>query len=234
MKTVRKVFRNVMALHPDDTVDKAWRLMRDQGLGGLPVMDDRARVIGMLTEDDLLARCIPRKPLRWWSMMVSQPDQLADAYRKAVGTVVADVMSDLTASVGLDETVEAAARLMRDQRLRMLPVIAEGVLAGIVTAVDLVDDAVVPPTVSAALATDAELVEAMQRRLDDEPWASRHGIRITAHHAVIELDGLVNTVAERRAIVAMARTIPGSLGVEDHLLARAELARNEPPFARVI
>jgi CBS domain-containing protein len=232
--TVRKIVRNVVALHPEDTLGKAWRVMRDQGLSALPVVDAAMHVVGVLTEDDLLARRIPRTRLGWWAMMVREPDELADSYRKAVGTTVADVMSAASVSTGLDATVEAAAKLMHEHRARMLPAIAEGTLAGVVTAADLIDDRALPSSATGGLATDAELVEEMQRRIDDEPWASRHRIHVRVHHGVVELDGLVDSAAERAAFAAMARSIPGCAGVEDHLVARAEFLRKVPALTRRI
>jgi CBS domain-containing protein len=225
MTTVRKIVRNVVALHLEDPLDKAWRVMRDQGLAGLPVVDGGLHVTGVLTEDDLLVRYIPRKPLGWWATMIGEPDELADSYRKAVGTTVADVMSPVAVSVDLDAPLAEAAALMRDHGVRMLPVIAEDALAGIVTASDLVDDLALPSAASAGLATDAELVEEMQRRLDGEAWAARYRIHVAVHHGVLELTGLVTSAAERAAILAMARTIPGCAGVEDYVMARSEILR---------
>jgi predicted transcriptional regulator len=179
----------------------------------------------VLTEDDLLVLYIPRKPLGWWATMIGEPDELADSYRKAVGTTVADVMSPVAVSVDLDAPLAEAAALMRDHGVRMLPVIAEDALAGIVTASDLVDDLALPSAASAGLAADAELVEEMQRRLDGEAWAARYRIHVAVHHGVLELTGLVTSAAERAAILAMARTIPGCAGVEDYVMARSEILR---------
>jgi CBS domain-containing protein len=225
MTTVRKIVRNVVALHMQDPLDKAWRAMRDQGLSGLPVVDDALRLTGMLTEDDLLVRGIPRKPLGWWATMIGEPDELADSYRRAVGTTVADLMSPVAVSVDLDAPLAEAATLMRDHRVQMLPVIAEDALAGVITAGDLVDGLALPSAAGAGLATDAELVEEMQRRLESESWASRYRIHVMVHHGILELTGLVNSAAERAAILAMARSIPGCAGVEDYVMARSEILR---------
>lgn len=234
MTTVRKMLRNVVALHPEDALDTAWRVMREQGLEALPVVDARLHVVGALSEDDLLVRCIQRTTLPWWALMVREPDELANGYRRAVGTTVADVMTARPMSIAADATTETAAALMREHRVRILPVVVDEALAGIVTAADLIDSLALSPAPPRAPITDAELVEAMECRLDAEPWVARYLVRVVARHGVIELDGLIDSAAQHAAVVTMARTIPGCMGVEDHLVTQSEVLRKVPRLTRRI
>jgi CBS domain-containing protein len=128
MTTVKKLVRNVVAVYPEHPLDEAWRLLRDQGLGSLPVVDAATHVVGVLGEDDLLVRHVPRPPVRWWTLMAHDPDELANRYRKAAGTTVGDVMSTGPAILEIDATVADAAALLHDRGLRMVPVVAGGVL----------------------------------------------------------------------------------------------------------
>jgi CBS domain-containing protein len=225
MTTLKKFVRNVLTVRPDDALGPAWRRVRDEGLGGLPVVDAKMHVVGMLSEDDLLLRCVPRRTDPWWVLMLREMGELADNYRKVVGTTVGEVMSAPVVSIDIDATVAEAAERMHDHKMRLLPVVAEGVLAGVVTAADVIDDSALPARRPPVITTDPELVDEMRRRIDAEPWASRHRIHVAAHHGVLELDGLVICEAERAGLTAMARTISGCAGVKDRLIVREELRR---------
>jgi osmotically-inducible protein OsmY len=96
------------------------------------------------------------------------------------------------------------------------------------------DELALSPTPRSAPATDAELVEAMTCRLDAEAWVTRHLVRVAARPAVIELDGLVDSAAQHAAVVTMARTIPGCVDVEDHLVTQSEVLRKVPRLTRRI
>jgi CBS domain-containing protein len=226
MTTLKNFVRNVVTVHPDDALGPAWRRVRDEGLGGLPVVDAGMHVVGMLSEDDLLVRCLPRRTDPWWALMLREAGQIANDYRKVVGTTVGDVMSAPSMTIDIDATVAEAAERMHDHRTRLLPVVANGILAGVVTAGDVIDDSALPARPQPAITTDADLAAEMRRRIEAEPWAARHRIRVAAHHGILELDGLVICEAERAGLTAMARTIPGCTAVKDRLLVREELRRN--------
>lgn len=232
--TVKKIARDVMPLRPDDRLDAAWRTLRDQTMDALPVVDDSMHVIGVLSEDDLLVRCIPRTPPRWWTLMTREADDLANDYRRAVGTTADDLMSAAPGTLSPDATLREAAALMRARGLRMLPIVADTVLVGVVTAGDLIDELGLPAQSSGAGTTDAEIARHMRACLEAEPWASRHCVHVSARDGMLALEGLVGATSERAAIVAMARAVPGCRGVDAHLLVRDELMRDARVLARRI
>jgi CBS-domain-containing membrane protein len=198
--------------------------MRDQDLGGLPVVDADRAVIGVLRERDLLARWLAPSPPGWWRQLVLTSSQLACRYRKRAGTTVADVMSDVGHVLDLDATVDDAGVLMRDDGARLLPVVAGRVLVGVVTITDMIDD-LVPPVPMLPSITDAALAQEMLRRMDAELWTSRHRVHVTACEGVIGLHGCATSAVERAALRAMARAIPGCVDVADHLLTEKEIRR---------
>jgi hypothetical protein len=74
--------------------------------------------------------------------------------------------------------------------------------------------------------SDADLVREMERRIGREPWISTHPLCVEAHRGVLELYGLVDSEAERAGLVAMARAIPGCVGIADCLLLASQVATN--------
>lgn len=109
------------AIRPDASIADAASLMRRLDVGALPVVDS-GRLLGMLTDRDIAVR-------------------VAADGRDPHLTLVRDVMSTDTTSANQDDPVEAAARIMREHRIRRLPIVDERHnLVGIVSLGDLATD----------------------------------------------------------------------------------------------
>src|SRR5260370_30920184 len=86
--------RNVVTIGAGASVREAARLLVEHRVSGLPVVDAEGRVVGLVTEADLIARQKGPSPRRsWWHRFLSDPEQLAEEYRKAEGSTVGDVMT---------------------------------------------------------------------------------------------------------------------------------------------
>jgi CBS-domain-containing membrane protein len=213
---------DVIAVGPEVSVHKAARLMSDHGVSGLPVIDAEGRVIGIVTEGDLILRQAAPRARHWWARFFADPEALARDYRKAAGTTVGEVMTRAVVSVGPDLGIEAAARILYDRGLRRVPVVRDGRLVGILARGDLVK-AIAATPVFRVWAPDDELVRAMRERIKAEPWTAP-GIVVEASEGVITLWGAVATGAERSALETMARAIPGCRGVDNRLMAGVGVA----------
>ena len=217
--TIAKIVRkDVVALRAEEAIEVAWRQMRDQRFGELPVVDTAGRLIGMLTEHDLLARLAPRRMPRWWATIFGEKDQLATDYLKAVGVTVGDLMTVAPVAIVPDASVEAAAMLMRRHASSALPVVANDVCIGLVTRADVLDHLSWPTATIAGTVTDVELECLMHEAIQQELWASRHRVTVNAMHGIVRLTGVVASPAERSALVGMARALPGCAGVENRLV----------------
>lgn len=109
---------NVLCVRQDETAEDAARLLSRGNIGAVPVLDDRDRVVGMLTDRDLVSRCMA--PGR-------TPKQVAVAQIMTRGVQTADVQ----------ETAAAVAERMGRSQIRRMPVVREGKLVGIVSLSDL-------------------------------------------------------------------------------------------------
>jgi CBS domain-containing protein len=113
--------RQPRVIHPDATVADAAAIMRRMDVGALPVCDG-SRLVGMLTDRDITTR------------------STADG-RDPHLTTVRDVMSPGVAWATEDDPVEQAARIMREHRIRRLPIVDERhSLVGVVSLGDLAVD----------------------------------------------------------------------------------------------
>lgn len=105
-----------VTVSPDTDLVSVARKMRDEDIGAVLVTDGDS-LKGVVTDRDLVVRCLASD---------------ADTHSKVGG-----VASDVTATVGPDDDVESAVRLMRERAVRRVPVVEQGRPVGIVSLGDL-------------------------------------------------------------------------------------------------
>lgn len=128
----------VVTVTPDMPVVEAWNQMLAHGIKGLPVVDENRRVVGMLTDEDLIERAGLRQRLSVAERL--EPELLEEeiAALRDDGRRVREVMSRPVVTVRQDEHLGAAAALMAEKRLKRLPVVDDdGRLVGVVSRVDV-------------------------------------------------------------------------------------------------
>lgn len=223
MKVEEIMTRDVITVAPETTIHRAAGLLADHGISGVPVVDDRGAVVGILSEGDLIVRQRPRPRPSRWRLFFQDGERLAREYQKAVGTTVAEVMTRTVIDVRPDAPIETAAALLDQHRIRRLPVMDDGQLVGVVSRGDLVKTlATAAPATGAAL-SDAQLVREMRARVDGEPWISSRSLLIEAQDGVLALSGMVEGETERSALETMARSIPGCRSVDNRTAIRPQV-----------
>lgn len=221
MRVRDNMTRDVITVAPTTPIHEVASLMANHGVSGLPVLDEKGAVVGIVTEADLLVRHKPRTRTSWWHLFLDG-DRLAREFQRAVGTTAGEVMTREVISIGPDLPIETAAAILHEQKIRRVPVVADGALVGILSRGDLVKALAGAPPRSVAPVSDVRLVEAMQACIAAEPWTPR-GLVVEAAAGVLTLWGLVNTQAERAALETMARSIQGVQGVNNQLVVQAAL-----------
>ena len=139
MRAADVMARAVVTVHPGARIVDAIRLMLDQRISGLPVIDSAGELVGILTEGDLLRRAETgterRRPA--WIEFLRGPGQQADDYVHAHGRRVEDIMTRQVATVSEGTPLEEVVGLMERKRVRQVPVLSAERLAGIVSRADL-------------------------------------------------------------------------------------------------
>jgi acetoin utilization protein AcuB len=122
-----KMTANPVTSHPDVSVPDALALMREKKVRRLPVLDDHGKLVGIISEKDLLyASPSPSTTLSSWEIpAILGKLKLERIMTKAVVTIPEDT------------PLEEAARIMADQRIGGLPVLRDGALVGIITETDI-------------------------------------------------------------------------------------------------
>ena len=129
----------------DASVEDVLQTLREHELPGVPVVDGEGRVVGIVTEADLVLPDdqgdlhIPHYVNLFGGTVFLEPlGRFEKRLRKAFASTAADMMTSDPDAVGPDTTVREAARLIHDSGHNRLPVVdADGRLVGVITRVDL-------------------------------------------------------------------------------------------------
>jgi CBS domain-containing protein len=130
--------RGVITVRPDTPIQEAARLMFTNRVSGLPVTDASERVVGIISDGDLIVRQRRSKVRPWWRLFFENGEQLAREHKKIVGLAVADVMTRPVLVISPVFGIEIAAAILDSRQIRRLPVVQDGRLVGIVSRGDLV------------------------------------------------------------------------------------------------
>lgn len=133
----------VAFVHPDDSVSRIARLMHDKAISAIPVVDEGRRVLGIVTDVDLIARNTRIDPPAFFPLLdgripLETPNHFKRRIQHMVGNKARDVMTEDVMTVGPEEDVEALAELMVKRRVNAVPVVEGGRLVGIVARADVI------------------------------------------------------------------------------------------------
>jgi CBS domain-containing protein len=221
MKAADVMTRNIVSVGRGTPVREAIRLMLDKQISGLPVTDDVGKVVGILTEGDLLRRSetgTERHRPRWLEILMG-PGRIAGEYVKTHGRRVEEVMTRDVVGVTEDTLLDEVVELMERRRIKRVPVFDGDVLVGVLSRADLLR-ALAHALDEQPVATqdDDEIRQRILAELAKAAWVPRDGLTITVTNGVVELNGVILDETERKALRVVAENAPGVRAVEDHLV----------------
>ena len=220
MQTQDVMTQYVISVSPDDTIARAIRLMLQERISGLPVIDSAGRLVGIVTEGDFLRRsetATERKRPRWLEFLIG-PGRLADEYVHTHGRKVSEVMTADPVTVAEDAPLEKVVALMEKKRVKRLPVIRGEKVVGIVSRANLLHAlarlaAEAAPTKS----TDTTIREQLLKELAKENWAPIGALEVIVRNGIVDLWGTITDERERQALIVAAENVPGVKHVNDHV-----------------
>lgn len=200
------------------------RLLGEHRISGLPVVDEDEKVIGVISETDLLFRQAetpdpyePKKRFRFAGLTPSVRRRAAKARARTAGRL----MSEPPVTVHADDTIVEAARTMARQRIERLPVLDEEQrLVGIVTRRDLLQVFLRPDAQIRAEVIDTVLVRAL--------WLPPRSVDVSVTEGVVTLSGQMERKSETEIAVSMTRQMDGVVAVVDKLTHRLDDAHLKP------
>jgi CBS domain-containing protein len=211
--------RAVISLAPDDSVQKAAKLMMQYEVSGFPVLE-RGKLVGIVTEGDFLRRVetgTEQRRTRWIEFLAG-PGQLADEYAHAHGRKVGEVMTRDLVTVTEGTSLEEVVGLMESHHVKRLPVVKGNALVGIISRGTLLHAFLAAWPKQTTMATsDASIRERLAAELDRQPWAPSGSVDVTVKNGVVDLRGVIGDERQRAALRIAAENIPGVKQVRDHL-----------------
>lgn len=197
------------------TVQEAAKLMLERRISALPVMDSKDRVIGVVSEGDLVRRTeLGTGAARsWWLRLLAE--NAAQDYLKTHGTSVSDVMTRPAVSVRRSTPLHEVARLLEKHRIKRVPVLEAGRLVGIVSRADLVRRLATSPARPAPRASSDRALRRQVLKQVAQSGVDALYVNVTVEGGTVHLWGSVRSALEQKALRAAAKAA-GIRRVEDH------------------
>jgi CBS-domain-containing membrane protein len=206
----------VVTVSPATPYKRIAELLVEHDLSVLPVVDRAGRVLGIVSEADLLLKTQDASKTR----PLGPHDHVEAA--KASSLVAAGLMTTEVVTVGPDTPVSHAARLLRVSGVKRLPVVTrDGVLAGIVGRSDLLRSFVRP---------DHEILRAVvedviKRGLVTDP----RRVEVTVRGGIVTLDGRVERRSQVQLADRLVRAVQGVVAFNNQLAFEVDDANIKPP-----
>jgi CBS domain-containing protein len=221
MKAADVMKHRVVTIAPDASVADAVRTMLSYGVSGLPVVDAKGALVGIVTEGDLLRRSelgTEKKRSHWLEFLIG-PGRLALEYTHTHGRKVEEVMTRPVVSIEPSTPLEALVGLMEKHRVKRLPVVERGQLVGIVSRADLLGAlAKLARMAPETTHSDAEIRRRILAEFDKNPWALRGSLDALVENGTVELRGVIGDERQRDALKVAAENVPGVKKIIDHLV----------------
>ncbi len=210
----------VVSISPDAGVLEAVRLMLQNHISGLPVIDGSGALVGMVTEGDFLRRAetgTERKRPRWLEFLVG-PNRLAEEYVESHARKVGEMMTREPITITEDTALDEIVQVMERRRIKRVPVMRGTQVVGIVSRSNLMHAvATLGRTASAPAKTDAAIRQQLLDEFQKQFWAPAALIDVSVKDGVVELWGTILEGAQGEAIKVCAENVPGVKKVVSHL-----------------
>lgn len=213
--------RDVITVAPDDSVRDAVLMLLKNRISAMPVLDDQGRLVGVISEGDLLRRVEigtdERRP--WWRELFTGNERLARDYIRAHGRKVSDIMTSPAIYATPATELTEIASLMERNGVKRLPIMKDGRLVGLVSRADLLrafaERSGIAETQTVA---DEQIRTRLNAELRSLRWLSPGKFNVAVDHGVVDLWAAVDSEAERQALVVAAETVPGVTGINSHVI----------------
>ena len=134
--------KEVITVKPETTIEELARLLMKRQISGAPVVDDKGKIVGVVTENDLISKNsrlhIPTILRLFDAYIPLGTSKMESDIRKMAASTVEDICTKEIITVDEEASVEYIATIMTEKRIHILPVVREGKLVGIIGKKDLI------------------------------------------------------------------------------------------------
>jgi CBS domain-containing protein len=209
----------VITVKPYSSVRDVANLLLKHRISAVPVVDDTGKLVGIVTEGDLLHRVENDTEVRRssWLRVFTDQGVLAAEYARAHSRKVADVMTTRVVFAAPEASLSDIAMLMERHSIKRIPIVNKGQLVGIVSRANLVQAiATARPSLQIPL-SDQAIRDKLLAHLRAQPWPHTSQLNATVKDGVVDVWGICHSDAEREAVRIAAENIPGVRAVKNNL-----------------
>lgn len=215
---------DVITVAPDAGVADIAAKLIDNRISAVPVVDDQYRVIGIVSEGDLMRRSeIGTEPRHsWWLIAMTSTAQLAEEFTKTHGVKASEFMTPNVTTVTEDASIGWIAEVLESKRIKRVPVVRDEKLVGIVSRANLVralttlkEKVIELPSID-----DRKIHDVLEETLRKETWASTAQVNFFVVEGVVHIWGVVASGEQKKALVVLAENVSGVVSVKDHTAFR--------------
>jgi CBS-domain-containing membrane protein len=212
---------NVVTIYPETIITAIVQKLLDHKIGALPVIDKERRVVGIVSEGDLIGR-VDREnkaPQFWWRWLFVSREENARSYLKNFGIRASDVMTREVITADRDAPLSEIAQLLEEKRIKRVPIISDGKLIGIVSRANILQGIA---TNSAKRHgdyrhDDSSLKNSIERVIEKEDICNPSDINVIVSGGIAHLWGVLESQIVSDAVEAAARATLGILDVVNHV-----------------
>jgi CBS-domain-containing membrane protein len=209
------------------TVRQVAKILLEQRISALPVVDDDGKIVGIVTEGDLMHRTEAgtERPYSWWLRFWTGDAQMASDYVKSHAVKIKDIMTRDVVTAAPETPLHEIAIMLEEHHIKRVPIVDKvAQLVGIVSRANLLQAvASARPELEMSL-PDSIIRQRLLDELKKHSWAHTVKLNATVKDGVVDLWGYAPSADARTAIRVAAEAIPGVAMVNDHLLETPVLA----------
>jgi len=210
----------VITVKPYFLVREVAKMLVENRISALPVVDDGGKLVGIVSEGDLMHRSEvgTERNRSWWLRLMVSSSIVAADYVKAYGRKVADVMTQNVVTATPETPLNEIATLLERNSIKRVPIVRDGQLVGIVSRANLVQAIAGAPKGLEIPLSDSVIRDRLLDHLRAQPWTHTWLLNVTINDGVVNLWGITNSEEEKNAIRVAAETIDGVRAVKNHLV----------------
>jgi len=187
--------KKVVSVTPDAGIAEIAQLLLKHHISGVPVIDEEERLVGVVSEGDLMRRISSAEKTRrsWWlELFAGEGSSVAD-YVKAHARKASDVMSSDVTTVTEDMSIATAAALLESQRIKRMPVLRGDKLVGIISRSNLLQGLAAAPEMPDPSTDDRVIQTRIQEALNEVPGLQQPLINVLVTDGVASIYGVVDS-----------------------------------------
>jgi CBS domain-containing protein len=198
----------VITVGPDTPFRDIVATMLENGISGVPVVDGYGRLLGIVTEADLIHKeeePQPQPALLPWHGSSLRRERRVNRHRKATGTTAAELMTENVVTATEESTVHELAHLMLSGDINRIPIVRDGRPVGIVTRADIL---------KVFARSDETLVSAVKEALERDLWIEPSRLTVTCQNGLVTIAGEVERRTDRDLLMKWVGAIDGVVGLD--------------------